>query len=308
MRAGAPRGALRDLLSPAQEFLSRDRPVRLIHAPIVKRGPREGEYDHEGLCTRIPGPRRNPTPSCLVELPQPKPAAGEVLVRVDAAVRVCRTDLHVVEGELAPRKSPIVPGHQVVGVVEREWRPRLAFPTGARAWAFPGCTDLRRLRILPWRAREPVASAPCSPAGWWMAATPSTSLRPEDFVYPLPEGFSDLHVGAAAVRRHHRASAPCGFPACGRVDASPKCTASAPPRTSHPGGRHWTSASTHVPATRAIASLALDLARVGRGGRTTQPSRKNSDAALIFAPPGELVAPAPRALKRGAAVLSAAFT
>jgi D-arabinose 1-dehydrogenase-like Zn-dependent alcohol dehydrogenase len=43
---------------------------------------------------------------------------GQVLVRVHAC-GVCRTDLHVIEGELAPRKSPVIPGHQVVGVVER---------------------------------------------------------------------------------------------------------------------------------------------------------------------------------------------
>ena len=42
---------------------------------------------------------------------------GQVLVRVHAC-GVCRTDLHVIEGELAPRKSPVIPGHQVVGVIE----------------------------------------------------------------------------------------------------------------------------------------------------------------------------------------------
>ena len=47
----------------------------------------------------------------------PEPGRGEVLIRVRAC-GVCRTDLHVVEGELAVRKSPLIPGHQAVGVVE----------------------------------------------------------------------------------------------------------------------------------------------------------------------------------------------
>src|ERR1700726_1983648 len=52
------------------------------------------------------------------EVAAPQPKSGEVLVRVHAC-GVCRTDLHVVEGELPPRKSPVIPGHQVVGIVER---------------------------------------------------------------------------------------------------------------------------------------------------------------------------------------------
>src|SRR5213078_3783007 len=52
------------------------------------------------------------------EVAAPQPKSGEVLMRVRAC-GVCRTDLHVVEGELPPRKSPVVPGHQIVGRIER---------------------------------------------------------------------------------------------------------------------------------------------------------------------------------------------
>ena len=51
------------------------------------------------------------------DLPDPLPGPGEIRVKV-AACGICRTDLHVIEGELKPRKSPITPGHQVVGVIE----------------------------------------------------------------------------------------------------------------------------------------------------------------------------------------------
>jgi alcohol dehydrogenase, propanol-preferring len=57
------------------------------------------------------------TPLRPRDLSAPRPAAGQVLLRVRAC-GVCRTDLHIVDGELAPRRLPLVPGHQVVGVVE----------------------------------------------------------------------------------------------------------------------------------------------------------------------------------------------
>ncbi len=65
---------------------------------------------------RHPAPIES-NPLEYTDVPKPAPGANEVLVRVNAC-GVCRTDLHVIEGELAPRKSPITPGHLVVGVVE----------------------------------------------------------------------------------------------------------------------------------------------------------------------------------------------
>ena len=58
------------------------------------------------------------SPLEFADAPDPVPQADQVLVRV-AACGVCRTDLHVVEGELPPRKSPVIPGHQVVGRIEK---------------------------------------------------------------------------------------------------------------------------------------------------------------------------------------------
>src|SRR5450756_402308 len=55
-------------------------------------------------------------PLKLVELPVPEPGPGQVLLRV-LACGVCRTDLHIIEGELPPHRSPVVPGHQIVGEV-----------------------------------------------------------------------------------------------------------------------------------------------------------------------------------------------
>ena len=59
---------------------------------------------------------RPKTPLAMRERPLPQPAAGELLIEV-AACGVCRTDLHVVDGELPDPKLPIVPGHEIVGRV-----------------------------------------------------------------------------------------------------------------------------------------------------------------------------------------------
>src|SRR5579863_7832654 len=72
------------------------------------------------------------------DVPVPQPANGELLVRVRYC-GVCRTDLHVIEGELSPRKSPVIPGHQVVGIVEELGKGASKFKVGARvgvAWLF----------------------------------------------------------------------------------------------------------------------------------------------------------------------------
>src|SRR5882762_4468832 len=66
----------------------------------------------------------------FAEVPTPQAKDGEVLVRVRAC-GVCRTDLHVIEGELPPRKSPVIPGHQVVGVIEKRGERAQRFAVGA---------------------------------------------------------------------------------------------------------------------------------------------------------------------------------
>src|ERR1039457_6821179 len=88
-------------------------------------------------------------PLRLTEVAAPVPSGNQVLVRVRAC-GVCRTDLHVVEGDLEPRKSPVVPGHQVAGVVEANGPAASRFARGARvgvAWVHsPGgvCASCRR--------------------------------------------------------------------------------------------------------------------------------------------------------------------
>src|SRR5262249_4945101 len=75
-------------------------------------------------------------PLVFGDVPTPEPGPKDVLVRVRACA-VCRTDLHVVEGELPQRKMPVIPGHQIVGTVEAVGREVTRFALGARvgiAW------------------------------------------------------------------------------------------------------------------------------------------------------------------------------
>ncbi len=76
---------------------------------------------------RSPAPIET-NPLELADVPKPEPRAGQVLVRVHAC-GICRTDLHVIEGELPQRKMPMIPGHQVVGVIESAGANATRYPT-----------------------------------------------------------------------------------------------------------------------------------------------------------------------------------
>ena len=87
-------------------------------------------------------------PPRQAEVPTPKPGAGRLLIRVRACA-VCRTDLHVVDGELPQPKLPLIPGHEIVGVVERLGEGVERFKIGDRVgvpwlgWTCGNCADCR---------------------------------------------------------------------------------------------------------------------------------------------------------------------
>jgi propanol-preferring alcohol dehydrogenase len=237
-------------------------------------------------------------PLHVVDLPKPQPGTAEVLVRVHAC-GVCRTDLHVVEGELAPRQSPIVPGHQVVGVVEACGRDATRFRAGARVgipWLHQTCGVCEYCRS----GRENLCEAPTF-TGWTVhGGYAEYAVAPESFVYPLPEGFGDLHVapllcaGIIGFRTLRLSGiepggrlAMYGFGAAAHVAI----------QVAH----HWKIEVYAFTRDERHRQLALDLGAVWAGGSEDVPPVK-LDAALIFAPAGELVISALRVLKRGATV------
>ncbi|HEV2444779.1 MAG TPA: alcohol dehydrogenase catalytic domain-containing protein, partial [Candidatus Sulfopaludibacter sp.] len=131
-------------------------------------------------------------PLRLMEVAEPALGAGQVLVRVNAC-GVCRTDLHVVEGELPPRRTPVIPGHQVVGAIERLGPGASRFALGTRVgipWLHRTCGVCEFCRT----ERENLCER-AEFTGWTANGGYAEYVAaPEDFVYALPEGFSDLHV------------------------------------------------------------------------------------------------------------------
>ena len=96
----------------------------------------------------------------------PSPAPGEVRVAV-AACGVCRTDLHLAEGDLAPRRHGVVPGHEIVGVVDALGADASRFALGDRSRDRVAARHLRPLSVVPRRAGEPLSRA--SPFTGWDA-------------------------------------------------------------------------------------------------------------------------------------------
>ena len=130
-------------------------------------------------------------PLQYVDVPAPdRLEPGEVLIRVRAC-GVCRTDLHVVEGELPPRKSPVIPGHQVVGVVERTGSAGARFRIGDRvgaAWLRETCGRCEFCRS----ARENLCESAAFNGYTADGGYAEYMAAPEAFLYRIPDGFADL--------------------------------------------------------------------------------------------------------------------
>jgi propanol-preferring alcohol dehydrogenase len=232
------------------------------------------------------------------EWPQPRPAANQVLVRVHAC-GVCRTDLHVVEGELPVRKSPVIPGHQVVGIVEECGSGASRFRPGARVgipWLHRTCGVCEYCRSQ----RENLCER-AEFTGWTEnGGYAEYAVAPEDFVYALPDGFEDLHVAPllCAGIIGFRTMRLSGIERGGNLGIYGFGAAA---HVAIQVARHWdisVYAMTRDPRHR---QLALDLGAVWAGGSEEAPPAL-LDAALIFAPAGELAITALRALKRGGTV------
>jgi propanol-preferring alcohol dehydrogenase len=235
----------------------------------------------------------------IVELPKPKPAAGQVLVRVHAC-GVCRTDLHVVEGELPPKKSPVVPGHQVVGIVEANGAHASRFQPGARV-GIPWLHQTDGVCEYCRSARENLCERAVF-TGWMVdGGYAEYVVAPEDFVYALPEGFSDLHVAPllCAGIIGFRTLRLSGVQPGGRLAIYGFGAAA---HVAIQVARSWNIGVYAMSRDPRHRKLALDLGAVWTGGSDDTPPEK-LDAAMIFAPAGELVAPALRTLKRGGTVV-----
>ncbi|MBW0116292.1 zinc-dependent alcohol dehydrogenase family protein [Pseudonocardia abyssalis] len=241
-----------------------------------------------------PGPMGS-GPLRRVDRPDPQPGTGEVRVRV-LACGVCRTDLHLAEGDLEPRRPSTVPGHEIVGVVDRRGPGAVRFAPGDRigiAWLRGTCGRCRWCRC----GRENL----CPDAAFtgWDAdgGYAEYAVVPEGYAYRLPAGLDDteaaplLCAGIVGYRALRRSELPPG----GRL------------------GIYGFGASAHVVAQVAIAqgavvhvltrserarALALELGAASAGPADAAPPEP-LDSAVLFAPAGELVPVAMRALDQG---------
>jgi len=121
---------------------------------------------------------------------RPKSAAGQVLLRVRAC-GVCRTDLHIVEGELAPRRSPLIPGHQIVGEIVEGATAELAVGTRV-GMSWVGGVD----GSCPYcrRQMENLCDSPTFTGYTVDGGYAEYAVARADFVFPLPASLDDLHA------------------------------------------------------------------------------------------------------------------
>lgn len=151
-------------------------------------------------------------PLQLRDVSDPKPGFGEVRVKVRTCA-ICRTDLHVIEGDLPPRKLPLIPGHQVVGVVDQVGEGSKNLKKGQRvgvAWLWKTDGTCKYCR----NGRENLCSDSRYTGYHEDGGFAEYVTVPEDFAYLLPEGLSDLEVapllcsGLIGYRAFKRANVP----------------------------------------------------------------------------------------------------
>jgi propanol-preferring alcohol dehydrogenase len=238
------------------------------------------------------------SPLRLAERTVPEPGPREVLVRVEVC-GICRTDLHLAEGDLAPRRAGVIPGHEIVGRVAGQGPGPEGLRQGQRvgvAWLHRSCGECRFCRY----GAENLCLAPRF-TGWDVDGGYAEFVKaPQEFVYELPEdadprGLAPLLCAGII---GYRAYDQCGVPAGGRL------------------GIFGFGGSAHIVIQLALhrknevfvfsrgdrhRSLAREMGAAWVGG-TTDPSPAPLDAAIVFAPAGEVVPPALEALDRGGTV------
>ncbi len=235
------------------------------------------------------------SPLELVDLPDPIPGPGQVRVAVRAC-GVCRTDLHVVEGDLPPVRDRIVPGHQVVGIVDAAGEGATRFRPGDRvgiAWLRHVCGACEHCR----GGRENLCAAQRFTGYHEHGGYAEHAVVDEDFGYAIPDAFGDAEATPllCAGIIGYRALARAALPAGGRL------------------GLYGFGSSAHIVlqlarhrgaevyvATRGEShqALARDMGAAWAGA-ADEPMPAALHSAIVFAPVGHLVLPALRALDKG---------
>ena len=239
-------------------------------------------------------------PLQLLEMPDPVPGPGQVLVKISAC-GVCRTDLHVVDGDLTEPKLPIIPGHEIVGTVSALGTDVDNFKLGERVG-------------IPWLGRT------CGCCSYCMSGAENLCDEPGFTGYQIDGGFADLTLADARF---------C-FPVSGDysdAELAPLLCAgligyrslSMAGNNSARIGIYGFGAAAHIvtqvaryqgrevyafttPGDRVAQEFALEMGSIWAGGSDQEPPVE-LDAAIIFAPVGPLIPTALRAVRKGGVVV-----
>lgn len=234
----------------------------------------------------------------LADVPTPRPADGQVLIKVSVC-GVCRTDLHVIEGELPERHLPIIPGHQVVGQVEQLGANVTRFRTGDRAgvpWLHQTCGRCEFCLDGKENLCENATFTGYRVNGGYA----DYIVAPADFVYAIPEAFSDVEAAPLLCAgiigfRSLRLSGIAGMSPGRRLGLYGFGAAA---HVAIQVARHWGVDVYAFTRDRRHQDLAMELGAVWAGFSDDEPPAK-LDSAIIFAPAGELVISALKVLKKG---------
>lgn len=238
-------------------------------------------------------------PLKLETTPQPEPTAEQVLIKV-AACGICRTDLHVVDGELDQPKLPLIPGHQIVGYVETAGSDVHQFKSGDRVgvpWLGGSCGKCEYCS----RQQENLCDHATYTGYQQNGGFAEYCVARASYCFPIPPGFDDIQAapllcaGLIGHRAHRMAGngrdlGIYGFGAAAHILTQVAC---------RQGQKVYA-------FTRAGDTTAQEFARsLGAvwAGSSEQPPPVPLDAAIIFAPVGKLVPLALSAVKKGGKVV-----
>jgi len=238
-------------------------------------------------------------PLRAVDLPTPKPEATQVLVKV-AACAVCRTDLHVVDGELSKPKLPLVPGHEIVGVIVEKGRRARRFKMGERVgvpWLGRTCGECKFCR----GGRENLCEHAQFTGYTLDGGYAEFAVADERFCFPIPKNYSDAEAAPLLC------AGLIGFRSLKKCGDAKRL------------GIYGFGAAAHIIAQVAkfqgreifaftrrgdlkAQRFAKSFGAVWAGDSESEPPEK-LDAAIIFAPVGKLVPLALKAVNKGGMVV-----
>ena len=257
----------------------------------------------KAMLLREPGPVED-GPLKWCDVPRPAPGPGEMRLAVQAC-GVCHTDLHTVEGDLALPKLPLVPGHQIVGVVEARGEGATRFEVGQRVGVPLLYRTCGRCEFCARGLENLCADAQFTGLhvdGGYAEAM----VVDERFAYPLPEGFGDLEAAPllCAGIIGYRALRLCEIQPGQRLGlygfgGSAHVTIQV--------ARHWGCEVYVFTRSEGHRRLARELGAAWVGGAQDTPPA-GPQGSIIFAPAGELVLEALRVLERGGTLALAGVT